>query len=255
MDKRIGAQLYTVREFAKTEEELDLTLSRLAKVGYKSIQVSGVGASISAEKIHEICEKYSLAVACTHKGFEDYRDNMDEMIRFHKTIECDIAGLGALPMDFIVESVEVVDKAIDMLNLFAEQLAKEGITFAYHNHAFEFALLENGQSIFDRLVERGKFAFILDMYWVTAAGVDASALVEKLGERVCVLHLKDMKVRFDNTATYAPIGEGNIDFSKILEKSANVRWAMVEQDTCHGEDPVDCLERSYKYLTSHFDFI
>lgn len=255
MDKRIGAQLYTVREFAKTEEELDATLSRLAKVGYKSVQVSGVGLSITPEKIHEICEKYSLAVACTHKGFDDYRDKMDEMIRFHKIIECDIAGLGGLPMDFRSESVEVVDKAIDMLNSFAEQLAKEGITFAYHNHAFEFALLENGQSLFDRLIERGKFAFILDAYWVAAAGVDVPALVEKLGERVAVLHLKDMKAKLDNTSTFAPVGEGNIDFAKILEKSANVRWAMVEQDTCDGEDPVLCLERSYKYLTSHFDFI
>ena len=42
MDKRIGAQLYTVRDFVKTEEDFIATMTRLAEFGYKSAQFSGV---------------------------------------------------------------------------------------------------------------------------------------------------------------------------------------------------------------------
>ena len=48
----------------------------------------------------------------------------------------------------------------------------------------------------------------------------------------------------------AVLGEGNINFDRVFEKaeSAGVRYAFVEQDDCNGEDPFDCLRRSFAYL-------
>ena len=50
----------------------------------------------------------------------------------------------------------------------------------------------------------------------------------------------------------AVIGEGNINFDRVFEKaeSSGTEYLMVEQDDCYGEDPFDCLKRSYKYLHS-----
>ena len=39
-----GAQLYTLRNFCKTKEELAETLTRVADIGYTSVQLSGVCA-------------------------------------------------------------------------------------------------------------------------------------------------------------------------------------------------------------------
>ena len=38
MDKRIGAQLYTVRDYTKTLEDFDKTLEKVAAIGYKSVR-------------------------------------------------------------------------------------------------------------------------------------------------------------------------------------------------------------------------
>lgn len=48
----------------------------------------------------------------------------------------------------------------------------------------------------------------------------------------------------------AVLGEGNINFDRIFEKAeaAGTRYMLVEQDNCNGEDPFDCLKRSYDYL-------
>ena len=48
------------------------------------------------------------------------------------------------------------------------------------------------------------------------------------------------------------VGEGNINFDRVFEKaeSAGVQYMLVEQDKCNGEDPFDCLKRSYDYLRS-----
>ena len=48
----------------------------------------------------------------------------------------------------------------------------------------------------------------------------------------------------------AVVGEGNMNFDGIIKASVDngVEYALVEQDNCYGEDPFDCLKRSYEYL-------
>lgn len=255
MDKRIGAQLYTVRDLIKTEEEFISVMKKLSDIGYKSIQFSGVGAIASPERLREICDGFGLKIACTHKGYNDYKDKIDEMIAFHKALDCDIAGLGSLPVAFRKSSLEEVDEAIDALNRASEKLEENGMVLGYHNHAFEFAKLENGQTLFSRLLEKGRFTFILDLYWLAFAGLNPAKFLEQLGDRVSVIHYKDMKVKLDNTVTYTEVGAGTLNFDEIVKASGKARWAMVEQDLCEDFDPVTSLENSYNYITEKYDFI
>ena len=41
---KIGAQLYNVRNFCKTPEDLSQTLQKIAAIGYRYIQASGICA-------------------------------------------------------------------------------------------------------------------------------------------------------------------------------------------------------------------
>ena len=43
MDKRIGAQLYTLRDFTQTEEDFEKSMKKVPDMGYKMVQMSGVG--------------------------------------------------------------------------------------------------------------------------------------------------------------------------------------------------------------------
>ena len=55
MDKNICAQLYTVRDFCKTLPEFAETVKKVAAIGYKTVQVSGIG-DIKAEDIRAVCD-------------------------------------------------------------------------------------------------------------------------------------------------------------------------------------------------------
>ena len=49
----------------------------------------------------------------------------------------------------------------------------------------------------------------------------------------------------------AAVGEGNLPFGKILkllQRLGTTRYLLVEQDNCYGENPFDCLSRSYSNL-------
>ena len=83
MDNRIGAQLYTVRDYTKTAEDLENTFAKLKVIGYKTVQLSGIG-DIPAEKIRELLEKYELEPICTHRNCDEYLEKLDFIIDFHK---------------------------------------------------------------------------------------------------------------------------------------------------------------------------
>ena len=47
--KQIAAQLYTLREFLKTPEDIAISLKKVKKIGFDAVQVSGLGPIDAAE--------------------------------------------------------------------------------------------------------------------------------------------------------------------------------------------------------------
>ena len=132
----------------------------------------------------------------------------------------------------------------------AKKIAAAGKLFMYHNHDQEFKKYE-GKLILERLAEAlppEELGFTLDTFWVQAGGGDPAQWLEKLSGRIPVIHLKD----YAYGRQMAVVGEGNINFSRVFEKAeaGGTQYMLVEQDDCHGEDPIECLRRSYQYLHS-----
>ena len=254
MDKRIGAQLYTVREFCKTIEDVDKTYEKLSKIGYKTVQASGVNTELTGSELKAVADKYGLETICTHRAYSEYTEDLDRVIKFHKDLNCKIAGLGAAPAS-LRGSVEGLKKFVKDSNRISGELKKEGITFGYHNHAFEFAKVD-GKYVMDYLIEEtdpDSFKFILDVYWLSFAGVNPAKYIEKMGDRAMVIHFKDIKALGDkNEVTMCEVGQGNIEWDEVIAacEKAGCLAAMVEQDRCdEGRDPFDCLKTSYDFLS------
>ena len=246
MDRRIGAQLYTVREQCRDAQGLDETLGRLEKIGYKTVQVSGIGP-IPAKEIKAICDSHGMEIICTHRSLDDYENKMDEMIAFHWELGVKLPGLGSMFSLCEVKTADEAKEQIERLNRIARRLKAEGMTFCYHNHAFEFMKL-GGRYLMDYMLEYGEFDFILDVYWLAYAGQDPAKFIRKIGSRAKVIHFKDLKMK-GNTSVFGEIMEGNLDWDEIIAAcdEAGALCAMVEQDVCDG-DPVDSMAVSYRNL-------
>ena len=246
MDRRIGAQLYTVREQCRDAQGLDETLGRLEKIGYKTVQVSGIGP-IPAKEIKAICDSHGMEIICTHRSLDDYENKMDEMIAFHRELGVKLPGLGSMFSLCEVKTADEAKEQIERLNRIARRLKAEGMTFCYHNHAFEFMKL-GGRYLMDYMLEYGEFDFILDVYWLAYAGQDPAKFIRKIGSRAKVIHFKDLKMK-GNTSVFGEIMEGNLDWDEIIAAcdEAGALCAMVEQDVCDG-DPVDSMAVSYRNL-------
>jgi len=247
MDKRIGAQFYTIRDFCKTPEDFDASCKKVKEIGYKTVQLSGIG-NFKAVDIKNILDKYNLEVVCTHRPADNYLKNLDAEIEFHKTIGAKICGIGSMP-GFSAEK-ETIEDFVKNFRPVIEKLKDNDLIFAYHNHAFEFAKT-GGKYAFDLLNEKmdcDYFKFILDVYWLAVAGINPAEFITKYADKVACVHFKDLKV-VGNSPAFAKVGEGNLEWDKIISACENsgVQFALVEQDVC-DDDPFECLSFSYKYL-------
>ncbi len=246
---KIGAQFFTVRDLCRTLEGLDETMKRVADIGYTSIQLSGVCA-YDADWMAERLKAYGLTCDLTHYDYKKTVNSTDETIAFHDRMGCRYIGLGYSAR---LAGKDALDAFVEELRPLLPKLAASGHKFMYHNHDGEFAK-RDGKTLLEHFCDAfspDELGVTLDCYWAQAAGADPAEWLRKLKGRVNCVHYKDMVYSTNDKAVrMAVVGEGNMNYPAIIEASydAGVEYAFVEQDTCYGEDPVDCLRRSYLYL-------
>ena len=244
---KIGAQLYTLRDFCQTEGDLACSLEKIAKMGYTTVQVSGIG-KIDPLRLRELCDENGLSIVLTHNDPNRIINDTDRLIEEHNILGCDYIGLGAMPPKY--QNFFWVEHFTRDFREPAKKIAAAGKLLMYHNHNLEWTRLRDGRRIMDVLLEQmpaDLMGVTLDTYWVQAAGADVLEWIDILQDRIPCVHLKDMSVNgFDQRK--AVVGEGNLNFPKILEKLQTLgktKYMLVEQDDCYGESAFDCLKRSY----------
>ena len=244
-----GAQLYTVRAYCKDTAALSESLKKVADIGYTSVQLSGVCA-YDPDWMAEELKKNGLTCALTHYDGNKIRMEPEKTVEDHKKFGCRYVGIGCMPGG--LAKPEDYDNFVAGYKDAAGRIAKAGGYFMYHNHNMEFMRAADGRLYIEKLSEAftpAEMGFTLDTYWVQYGGGDPAQWIEKLSGRVPCIHLKDMAC-VDRQPRMAVVGEGNINFDRVFEKAeaAGTKYALVEQDDCYGEDPFDCLHRSYLYL-------
>ncbi len=257
---KLAAQLYTLRDQMKTPEEIRAGLERVRKIGYTSVQVSGIGKvkPIKPEELHKICESLGITICATHSPFDEILNNTEKVAEDHRIIGCPLVGIGSGgPLVFTDHpKLDNYKKLARQLNEAGEKLHRYGLRFAYHNHNAEFVKLEDGSIGFETLIREtdpSLVGFILDTYWVQAGGANPIDYIRLLKGRIEVIHLKDMALDSKRNPVFSEIGGGNINWKPVLDacSETGVRTAAIEQDVC-PRDPFDCLRASYDYLHGKF---
>ena len=238
---KIGAQLYTVHDYTKTLNDFSETLKKIADIGYKTVQVSGT-CSYEPEWLNEQLNANGLKCVITHIPGPKIINETEKTIADHKIFDCNTIGLGYY--DFKNSSFESFEKQYSAISKF---LNEKGFKFSYHNHDHEFRKDDSGKTIMTRLLEEMPDLYVtLDTYWVQSGGGDPIWWINALKGRINCIHYKDMSYN----KVMSVVGEGNMNFNGIIKASIDtgIEYALVEQDDCNGENPFDCLKRSYEYL-------
>lgn len=246
--------LYTLRDFVKTPEDFKTTLDKVAAIGYKAIQVSGMAKDVlPAEEIAAEAAKRGLTICATHEPGVDILDDTEAVIARLKTLGTQYTAYPfPAGVDFADEAS--VQNLITKLDLAGEKMAAAGLVLTYHNHAHEL-YRSGGTTLLERIYAQTGPKHLqgeIDTHWIQRGGADPIKWIERLHGRLPLLHLKDYKVDASGVADYAEIGQGNLDFPAIVAaaEKAGCQWYIVEQDTCPG-DPFESIKISFDYIKAN----
>ena len=246
-EERLAVTLYNLRDFTQRPEDISKTLRKVREIGYKAVQLSGLGP-IDAGELKRMLDAEGLSVCATHVGWDRLQSDLDTVIEEHYRWECRNVAVGSVPKEY--RSADGYGRLAVECSEIGRKLISAGLTFSYHNHYWELEKYD-GRTGLEILYENSDPKAVLaeiDTYWIQFGGGDPGSWIRRLKGRQRIVHFKDMGVR-DGQQEMFEVGEGNLNWVDILAacNDAGAEWYVVEQDTSPG-DPFESIAISLRNL-------
>ena len=283
--KKIGLQLFSIPKLL--EKDFAGTMQMVASLGYKEIEFFGpypfspqqekdgwsavtpsLGFNgsgffgLTAREARRVLDENGLSAPSMHSGLPTLDNNMPQLAEAANIIGAKYVVLPSAPTQPTLDGYK---SQAELFNKIGAEARKHGVRFAYHNHGNGLQVLD-GQVPFDLIMKNTdpkSVFFQMDIYWMTAGGVDVLSYLEKYKGRFRLMHVKDMAkpVRFsgdggdsDQWISLFPYledaGSGVLDLKAIIPtaKKSGVEHFIVERDL--APQPEVNLKKSYEFLSA-----
>lgn len=249
---KFGVQTFTIRKGQK--KDFLQSYLPLIKMNITDLEIARIDFTReNAIKIKEIIDEYGINPVSIQVKPKYVFFDVDGVVEFCNIVGCKNVVISMLPFKCILGSESEFYRFVNSLDPITETYAKKGITLAYHHHNWEYIKLSNGKTRMQELVSHtSKIKFVHDTYWTARCGIDPVKQIEIFSDRLLGIHLRDLTFKkrgIDVLSVDTSIGDGVIDFSRVLKAASDVGcgYYVIEQKT---KTPYLDIEKSYKYLNS-----
>lgn len=256
--KRIGIQLYTLRE--TLPKDVKGVIRKVAEAGYKEVETYGYSLQnkfwgLDPKAFKSLLDENGLKAPSGHYGMDKFftdgsTEELKSYIEASKIVGGEYISVPSLG-DALRKDVDGYKKVAAGLNKAAELCKASGLKLTYHNHDFEFQPHGDttGYQIMLKETDPKLVQFEIDLYWVVRAGHDPIQLFKENPGRFPLWHVKDMDKAKPTINT--EVGSGSIDFKKIFDnaKIAGLEYPFLEQEN-FSLDPFESIKKSYNYINT-----
>ena len=280
---KVSLQMFSVRNtLAANPSE---AMRKVAAIGYHNWETYAFdssspynyGLALPLNEAQTLLKELDVTVMGTHLSQADLlpenRDEFKRNLDYQAAIGCLYPVLAAI----FIPDLDGLLRYCDYMNEAGELCRERGMRFHFHNHWHEFQIMKDEKYILDIIMENTDPSLVgleIDTYWVTRAGLDPVDIMHRYGDRLNLLHQKDIKAeaadrlnffanrdRHDivhdmelyreilrpNQGDFCEIGTGIMDIQRIIDagNELGVQYISLEQDrTDFGE--LESIEISLK---------
>ena len=253
--KHIGLVIYSLRDDV-SKLGIQKVLEIVAQMGYINLEGSynnGKFYDKKATEFKQMVEDLDMKITGTHLSRSLTNDHDSDMTWWKQATEAHAAaGIKYMVMpswplrgEGSRSTLDNVKRVSEYFNEIGKITAGANITFAYHNHAYEFTDKIDDVPIYDLLIENTNPRYVYfqnDVYWTQQGGYNPVDYLKKYPKRFRTLHIKDEKA----------IGaSGTMDFKSIFAQAyANgIEDWYVEVEEYNGT-PQEDVKKSYDFLAN-----
>lgn len=241
---RVSAQLYTLRDYLKTPADIAATMKRLYEIGYRYVQISGLGP-IDPQELKRVMDAAGITPIGHHLLMKDLRENFDKTAANLHTWGVEYTAVACLMPEDCANEAGYVASAKEM-NAFGKRLLSEGIHLQYHNHHFELMKF-GGRTGLEIIYAESDPRYLqaeIDTAWIARGAINPIDWIMRVKGRMDQVHFKDTTIGSDRNPVFTEIGEGNLNWPAIIKAcvGTGVRDYHIEQDVCPAtNDPFKSL--------------
>jgi len=259
----ISVQLYSIHE--ALDADLDGSLGRLAETGLTTVEAFDFVRRADALKAS--FDRYGLSSPTAHAVLIEKEAKTPDGLLTRPPAEEVFAAAQTLGVQVVIDpyvplehwqTIEDVQRNADRLNEASAKAAELGLKVGYHNHDHELSATIDGTPVLEVFAGLLDPAVLLevDLYWAAAGGVDPVALLERLGDRVVAVHVKDGPIVAGTSSrqmplTQQPAGTGDVPLAAALEAAKSAQYSVIEFDHYEG-DIFAGIGESYSWLRKTF---
>lgn len=245
-------QLYTLRDVERPYLEL---LGEVADAGFDGVEFAYRVDEADAAAVRDTLDAEGLAAAAAHVPLEDVEADFETVAERARQLGYEDLVVPWLEPEHF-ESVAAVEATAERLDDLAEAATAAGLRLHYHNHDQEFADTEQGTAFHVLAELTDDLLFEFDAGWALAAGIDPVDMLRQYGDRITLVHAKD--VALDDGPVSAvdfepedlpPLGEGDLDVEAVVDAAREIdaEWLIYESD--EPDDPETAHEHGADVLS------
>lgn len=232
---KVGIELIVFQ--GKEKENLNVVLKDCADAKYSCIETGFIFDKYTPLQIKETCAKYNLEYAAGHGGY-DVISNQYKLEKIIKNIK-DSGGSyiicsGVEPGD----SISSYKSSAKVFNRVGKIIKNEGLTFCYHNHHWEFKLMDGikGIHILGEETDPELVKFNIDVSWVQIGGEDPAEFIDRYKDRAEYYHFKDAFIKGEKII-WTELGKGDIKLESAYKTAIkfNPEYIIYEEDVAQIE--------------------
>jgi sugar phosphate isomerase/epimerase len=246
--KRVGIQLYTLRDDAR--RDLEGTLVNIAQTGYKEVELlsSMNNFGMPPDRLRAILDRNGLTAPSTHVEAGIF-DDLDRQIDAARILGHQYLIVASLP-DGEKLGLDDYRRWADRFNEAGARALRSNIRVGFHDEAWDFRTI-GGTTPYDVFVQRidpAVVALELDTGNAAVGGKDPLEYMQRYGSRYSLFHIKDAPSL--GASHDVELGKGIVDFRRLLGMIDHIddKHLYVEQETYPGV-PLDSVKRDYAYIS------
>jgi sugar phosphate isomerase/epimerase len=224
----IGFQLFSARNFPLAD-----VLKKVAALGYSHVE--GYGALYTdPPALKALLAANGLTMPTAHVSLADLEDT-SKTLKLAETLGIKVVVCPWLAPDQRPTSADGWKAFGEKLQKIGKPYQDAGLGFGYHNHDFEFAVYD-GRYAMDLLLEAAPAVSAeVDVAWIVRGKADPAAWLEKNGDRIIAIHVKDIAPAGQNTDEdgWADAGQGIVPWTTLwplIKAKTKARYFVAEHD-------------------------